>query len=284
MSLLLETKKICQIYNIHPQKSKGQNFLINKEIYDDLIKIAAGEDREILEVGPGLGFLTESLARQAKKLIAVELDDNLVDYLQILKLTNNLTNLQIVNQDILQFNPQKYFSPRTGYYLVANLPYNITSIFLRTFLSQAFPPQSLLLMLQKEVAERIVAQAPKMSLLSLSVQYYAKASIKQIIKADNFWPQPKVDSALIEIDYNSARLNNNIVLTEQLKKDKQLFCLAKIGFRAKRKMLKNNLVAGLKIKEETVRQALVEIGLREDCRAQNLAVSDWQKLSELFLN
>lgn len=268
MSLLLKTKKICQTYNIYLQKSKGQNFLINEDIYNDIIDIASIENKEVLEVGPGLGFLTEKLTKLAKAVVAVELDNKLVNYLNTLKILNNLNNLEIINQDILKFNPNNYFSKKENYYLVANLPYNITSIFLRTFLSHIFPPKSLTLMLQKEVAERIIAKAPNMNLLAISVQYYAQVEIKKIVKADNFWPIPKVDSAIVKIN----SIKNNLSDT------KQFFRLVKIGFSAKRKMLKNNLAAGLKINEEKIKESLVKIGLKEDVRAQNLEISDWQKL------
>ncbi len=279
MSLLKQTKDICRLYNIYPQKTKGQNFLINEDVYQEIVELSKIKDRHVLEVGSGLGFLSMALAKKAKKVLSVEIDENLVKYLQTASLTKNLDNLEIINQDILKLNVFNYFSPQVGYKVVANLPYNITSIFLRTFLSHPFPPQSLFLMLQKEVAERIVAQAPHMNLLAFSVQYFAKAEVIKIIKAENFWPQPEVDSALIEIKYKTKRLKNGLVDSKQLEYDKKIFQLVKMGFSAKRKMLKNNLSAGLSIKEDKIREFLKKASLNENCRAQNLSVDDWKKLN-----
>ena len=282
MSLLKKTKDICRLYNIYPQKTKGQNFLINEDVYRDIVDYSKVEDCQVLEVGPGLGFLSFYLSGQAKKVVAVEMDDDLAKYLQTAKLSKDEKNLEIVNQDILKFNVFDYFSPEKSYKVAANLPYNITSIFLRTYLSHPFPPQSLFLMLQKEVAERIIAQPPNMSLLAFSVQYFAQAKIIKTIKADNFWPQPEVDSALISIEYKTKRLKNGLVDKERLEEDKKIFKLVKIGFSAKRKMLKNNLSAGLNIKEDIIRNYLIKSNLKEDCRAQNLSVNDWKNLNSII--
>ncbi len=284
MSILNQTKDICRLYNIYPQKSKGQNFLINEEIYQDIIEKSQVDDKNVLEVGPGLGFLTSKLAKLAKKVVAVEKDEKLVNFLQSANLIKDLKNLKILNQDILDFNPFKYFKPENeSYHIVANLPYNISSIFLRTYLSSPFPPLSLFLMLQKEVAERIIAKEPNMSLLALSVNYYAKAEIIKIIKAENFWPTPKVDSALIKIEYKKERLQDFLVNKNKLKDDKKFFQLAKIGFSAKRKMLKNNLSTGLKIEESKVLQFFKKIKIKDTCRAQELSLNDWLNLKhEIF--
>jgi 16S rRNA (adenine1518-N6/adenine1519-N6)-dimethyltransferase len=270
MSLLKQTQALCQLYNIYPQKSKGQNFLINQDIYQEIVSLAEIEESEVLEIGPGLGFLSHQLAKVAKKVVAVELDEKLVNYL-----VSNFSadNLQVIHQDILKFNPKDYFSKKTSYNIVANLPYNITSIFLRNFLSSDFPPKSLFLMLQKEVAERIIAKPPKMNLLALSVQYYGQAEVMKIVKAENFWPKPAVDSALIRIKY---------IKPKQTDLDKKIFSLAKIGFSAKRKMLKNNLAKALKIDESVIKKALIRDNLREDARAQNLSVADWKNLTKII--
>ncbi len=284
MSILNQTKDICRLYNIYPQKSKGQNFLINEEIYQDIIEKSQVEDKNVLEVGPGLGFLTSKLAKSAKKVVAVEKDEKLVEFLQSANSIKNFNNLEIINQDILEFNPFDYFyTDNKNYHIVANLPYNISSIFLRTYLSSPFPPLSLFLMLQKEVAERIIAKEPNMSLLALSVNYYAKAEIVKIVKAENFWPIPKVDSALIKIDYKKERLKDFLVSKEILKEDKKYFQLAKIGFSAKRKMLKNNLSTGLKIEEDKVLEIFKKINIKDTCRAQELSLNDWSNLrQEIF--
>ncbi len=277
--LLPEIREICRLCEIKPSRSKGQNFLVNEYIYDDIVKAAEIEDEDtVLEVGPGLGFLTLKLAKRAKRVIAVELDDKLADYLQTGIAAKGIDNVEIVNEDILRFNLNKHLKSKEEYKIVANLPYNITSIFLRLFLSSPRPPKSFVLMLQKEVAERIVATPPNMSLLALSVQYYAEAKIIREVKAGNFWPEPKVDSAVIKIIVKERQIDSPEALENQLTKDKQFFRLAKIGFSAKRKMLKNNLAGGLKIDQKIVNEILIKNKFNPQLRAEDLSLDDWQKL------
>jgi len=281
--LSAQTRDICKLLDIRPARSKGQNFLINEKIYDDIIKAADLQTNDyVLEVGQGLGFLTAKLAQKVQKVMAVELDDKLADYLQVAVDSQDVNNVEIINQDILKFNWLEYWSREAklrqgslkgkslSYKIVANMPYNITSIFLRLFLSQEPRPETLVLMLQKEVAERIVAEPPEMSILAISIQYYANAEIVRIVKAGNFWPEPKVDSAIIKINLKSHKYDGE--------EDKKFFRLVRIGFSAKRKMLKNNLAAGLKVKPVQIDKAFQTVGLSSQVRAEVLSLEDWQKL------
>ncbi len=274
--LLPQIREICRLFEIKPARSKGQNFLINEKIYDEIVAAAElTKNDTVIEIGPGLGFLTFKIASEVKRLIAVELDDQLANYLQIGIDAQDVTNVKIVNEDILRFNLETQLAPNCRYKIVANLPYNITSIFLRLFLSGKRPPETMVLMLQKEVAERIVAAPPEMSLLALSVQYYASAKIIREVKAGNFWPEPKVDSALIKLTCkNDLNLNNS----ERLGEDKLFFRLAKIGFSAKRKMLKNNLAGGLKIEQKIILEILKKNKFNPLLRAEDLSLEDWRKL------
>ena len=270
MDLLKQMKEICRIYEISPQRSKGQNFLVTEGVYDKIIASAdiSSEDT-IVEVGPGLGFLTAKLAKQAKKVIAVELDDRLAAVLKIAIDSQGVENVEIVNQDILKFNPEN-IGP---YKIVANIPYNISSILLRTFLGSNNRPGIMVLMLQKEVAERIVAQAPDMSLLALSVQFYGTPQIIKEVKAGNFWPEPKVDSAILKITIKKNKYSSE--------EQKLFFRLAKIGFAAKRKMLKNNLCGGLKLKGEDkkiVEELMEKLAFNPRVRAEDLRLEDWENL------
>ena len=271
MTLAQKTIELCKMFEIKPSRSKGQNFLINEKIYDEIVE-AAGINSEdtVLEVGPGLGFLTAKLAKAAKNVVAVELDDKLANFLQIGLDSNDVENVTIVNQDVLKFNPTDL--PK-GYKVVANLPYNITSIFLRTFLNQKNRPQSLVLMLQKEVAERLIAKPGEMSMLALSVQFFGEIEIVREVKAGNFWPEPKIDSAVIRLIIDNDK-RGDVAYDEE----KAFFRLAKFGFSAKRKMLKNNLASGLKISNAEAEKLLISVGLDEHIRAQDLSVSNWQKL------
>lgn len=264
-----KTKEICRILEIKPARSKGQNFLISERVYDDIIKAAEiGSSDEVLEVGPGLGFLTVRLAAKAKRVVAVELDDKLAAYLQTGFGVASQDKVKIINQDILRFNPQTEFS--NTYKIVANLPYNITSIFLRTFLSSSYKPDSIVLMLQKEVTARMVAQPPDMSLLAVSVQHYAEPEIIRPVRAEYFWPAPEVDSAVIRLKIKPPVFS--------AADDKRFFRLVKAGFSAKRKMLKNNLSGGLLIEQADVVSALKSVGINDKERAENLSLTNWYQL------
>lgn len=278
--LLSRTREICRMFEIKPARSKGQNFLINEKIYDDIVKAADINKGDIvLEVGPGLGFLTARLAKAAGQVIAVELDDQLATYLQMAVDAQDLDNVRIVNQDILKFNVAKELPADRSYKIVANLPYNITSVFLRNFLSSQRQPATLVLMLQKEVAQRIVAQAPDMSLLALSVQYYAKPYIVREVKAGNFWPEPEVDSAVIRLDCQLLDSKDSA----QVEADRLFFRIARSGFSAKRKMLKNNLSVGLSLDQDIIIRAFNQAGLKLTVRAEELSLENWRKLVAALL-
>lgn len=275
-NLLPEIREICRLLEISPARSKGQNFLTNEKIYEDIVAAAEiGPEDTVLEIGPGLGFLTLKLAAKAKRVIAVELDDKLAEYLKMGIAAANIENIEVYNEDILKFNLNKHLEEGCSYKVVANLPYNITSVFLRLFLSQVHRPESLVLMLQKEVAERIIASAPDMNLLALSVQYYANPKIVREVKAGNFWPEPKVDSAVIKL---SVYPSNQKSSAGRIIEDKIFFRLAKMGFSAKRKMLKNNLAGGLKIDQKIIIDTLVNNKFNPAVRAEDLSLDDWRKL------
>jgi len=270
-NLLAKTREICRLFEIKPTRSKGQNFLINEKIYNDIIQAAdLKPDDTVLEVGPGLGFLTMKLVKQVKKVIAVELDDRLADYLQTGVKSLDIENVTVINEDILKFNLRKLAGQK--YKVVANLPYNITSIFLRQFLDSQNRPESLILMLQKEVAERICARPPEMSILAVSVQYYGEPKIIRIVKAGNFWPEPEVDSAIIRID------TYPIADQQTPESNKLFFRLVRMGFSAKRKMLKNNLAGGLKIEAKIILDILTQLQFDPKIRAEELSLSAWRKL------
>lgn len=270
MDLLKQMKEICRIYEINPQRSKGQNFLVTESIYDKIVASAEIKSTEtVVEVGPGLGFLTAKLAKKASKVIAVELDDRLAEVLRIAIDSQGVENVEIVNQDILKFNPEN-IGP---YKIVANIPYNISSILLRNFLSAKNKPEAMVLMVQKEVAERIVVKAPDMNMLALSVQFFGEAKIIREVKAGNFWPEPKVDSAVIKITTRKTKYSPE--------DEKIFFRLAKIGFAAKRKMLKNNLCGGLKLKGEErkkIEEIFEKINFSSKLRAEDLSLENWEKL------
>lgn len=271
MNTLQKTQEICRSYGITPTKSKGQNFLIEDDIYYRIIELANLEKTdEILEVGPGLGFLTEKLSKEIKRLVAVELDDTLYDLVSARLVLENYKNVEVVHQDILDFKPEDHF--KGPYKIVANLPYQISSVFLRKFLSEIkHRPQEMLLLLQKEVVERICAPVGQGSLLALSVLYYGNPEALDFVPKSVFWPEPKVDSKLIRIVLKPE-------LPLDVRDEKLFFRLLKFGFAQKRKMLKNNLGGALKIGDEKVALSLQALGLSDKARAQELSLEDWLKL------
>ncbi|MFA5318319.1 MAG: 16S rRNA (adenine(1518)-N(6)/adenine(1519)-N(6))-dimethyltransferase RsmA [Patescibacteria group bacterium] len=272
MDLTRETKKFCKINNIKPARSKGQNFLIKEKFYNKIIQGAdLNKDDIVLEVGPGPGFLTERLAEKVKKVIAVELDDRLAIILRNRLKEQEITNIEIVNENILKSESQKSTKSIKSYKVVANLPYNITSRFLRKFLEEIEnKPEMMVLMVQKEVAERIIAKPPKMSLLAVACQFYADVKIIANVPNEAFWPKPKVDSAILKLQVTSNKYQK---INEQ-----RFFILVRAGFSAKRKQLQGNLSKGLKIKPEEIKEILIKHGLKETIRAQELSVDDWKKI------
>lgn len=273
MDLLKYSKDFCSENDIKPARSKGQNFLINEDVYDKIVEVAEiKKDDVVLEVGPGLGFLTEKLGEKAKKVLTVELDDKLFALLEKKIKDKKLENIEAINMNVLDFRIDEW-ELRKNYKIVANLPYNITSVFLRRFLSSVYQPKSFVLMLQKEVAERIAAKPGKMSLLAVSVQFYADAELMFKVGKEDFWPSPEVGSAVIKIITREKR--------EEID-EKSFFRLVKFGFSSKRKMLKNNLASGLHLPQDEVVEKIIQAGFNEKVRAQELSVDDWKKLLKIF--
>jgi len=274
-----DIKKLCKKYNIYPVRSKGQNFLIKDDALE-LIEDCSGLNKKdiILEVGPGFGFLTERLSRKVKKVIGVEIDGNL--YKAAKDKLGSIKNIEIINEDILKLSDcQINKLMGNEYKIIANLPYSITGIFLRKFLSSSFRPREMYLMLQKEVAERICAGVGKMSVLGVCVQYYSESEIVKNIEKDAFYPAPKVESAIVKIIIKKEFLE----LCKMDKDTEFFFRIVKVGFSARRKMLKNNLFAGFKgmgleINLNQIEYAFLKCELSIKARPQDLSVDDWKKL------
>ena len=278
MSLLnIKTiQQLCQDLGIHPAKSRGQNFLIDQNITDKIIKAAdIRKDDIILEVGPGFGVLTRELLKVAGRVIAVELDKKLFEYLNgEFKGEIASGQLQLVNGDILKVNLNEFGLKNNGYKVVANLPYSITSSFLRNFTEKEPKPKEIIVMIQAEVAQRIIAKPGEMSILAVAMQYYTIPEILFKISKNSFWPEPEVDSAMIKLKIRQD-VDSKIPA-------KSLFQIVKIGFSAKRKQLHNNLAAGLHLKNEEIKKIFRDWGWREDIRAQDLGVEEWVLLCKII--
>jgi len=273
-SLLTRTKRLLASYDLHAKKGLGQNFLIEGGI---LKKIAAAAELTpadtVIEVGPGLGVLTETLAEQTGKVIAIELDTHLADILKT-RFTD-LNQVTIINEDVLNVNPVDILGKETHYKVVANLPYYITSAVIRHFLEASLKPGLLVLMVQKEVAKQITAQPGEMSLLSVSVQLYGKPTIVSKVSAHCFYPAPKVDSAILKIAvYPQPKLQTADVTG--------FFDIVRAGFSANRKQLPNSLSNGLKVPKNDIIPVLEKAGIDQQRRAETLTIDEWGGLYQVF--
>jgi len=257
-------KEILEKFNASPSKRLGQNFLTDKNILQKIITAADIKKEDvILEVGPGTGVLTAELAKKARQIIAVEKDKKMVEVLaQTLK---DFKNVEVINQDILKFNIDK------KYKVVANIPYYLTSPLIRKFLEDKNQPSQMILMIQKEVAQRICETPPNMSVLSVSVQFYAKPEILFYVSKNSFWPVPKVDSAVIKITPKEKSDEISPIL---------FFKVLKAGFSAPRKQLAGNLSKALKIGKDEAQNLLLQNNIDPKQRAETLSVEDWKKLAD----
>lgn len=255
------------------KKSLGQNFLTNTEIIKDIVKNAHLTNKDtIIEIGPGEGILTQSLAEKSKKVIAIEIDDRLIPILN--EKFKDAKNVEIVHDGILNINMVEFFEKfnlkSEKYKVVANIPYYITAPIIRLFLGLENPPTEIILMVQKEVAERLAAEPGKLSILGISAQYYSDVNYLFTVGREEFNPPPKVDSAIVKLK----------IKNKKTKEDKKFFRIVKIGFSAKRKTLCNNLANGFQRDKKDIENILEKFNLKKNVRAQELSIDDWKKLEK----
>lgn len=270
MVTLSKIKLICDQYQIKPRSERGQNFLIDQNVVKKIIQAADLKKADmVLEIGPGLGILTGALAQRTGQVMAVEIDHKIFSFLKTEFAGRK--NLKLILGDALKINFKELALKNFNYQLVANLPYSVATPLIRGFLTQEPKPRSMVVMLQQEVGERLVARPGEMNLLALATQFFGSPEILFKVSRHCFWPEPKVDSLVVRI-----KLKNLLPDVNQ----KKFFQLARIGFSAKRKQLQNNLAAGLKLKNERIKIILRELGLNEKIRAQDLSLDDWIKLTK----
>jgi 16S rRNA (adenine1518-N6/adenine1519-N6)-dimethyltransferase len=269
----LDVPALLRRFHLRPKKSLGQNFLMDEGA---LAKVAAAAELTasdtVLEIGPGLGSLTRHLASAARRVVAVELDDSLLPALQhVLK---PYPNVEIVHGDILQ-SPTSNFQLPTAYKVVANIPYYITSAVIRHLLEAETRPALIALTVQREVAARLCARPGEMSLLAVSVQFYAAPRIAARIPAGAFYPRPEVDSAVVRLDV----LDKPAAAVP----DTDLFFrVVRAGFSQKRKQLRNALSGGLRLENHRVDEWLARAGVDPKRRAETLTLEEWGALARLF--
>lgn len=264
-------KDILKKYTVSPSKGLGQNFLIDKNAIKKVVKAADLEPEDtVLEIGPGLGALTQELAKKVKKVIAVEKDRKMVDILK--EALRNFNNVEIIQGDIRKIDLKDCHLPE-NYKVVANLPFYLTAPIIRRFLElKEVSPQSMTLVVQKEVGQRICAKPPDMSILAVSVQFYAKPEIISFVSRESFWPKPKVHSAIIKITPNPQRVHRPDVC--------RFFRIVKAGFSNPRKQLANNLSRNLVIDKKKIEKSLLKNNIQPVQRAETLSVKDWINLTK----
>lgn len=265
----MHPKKILQRHGLEPKKSLGQNFLFDENVLARIVAAAdLTEQDAVLEIGPGLGALTRVLLETAVSVTAVELDNRFIPIL--LRQLQDYDNLNLVHGDILQQNPADWFDE--PYKVVANVPYYITGAILRHLLSASVKPSIMVMTVQKEVAERVTAVPPHMSLLAVSVQYYGQVQIVDSIKAGAFWPRPDVDSAVIRIDLGTRNQING-------DNTDLFFKVVRAGFSQKRKQLQKNL-RQLGYSRELMTEALERAEVNGRRRAETLTINEWRQLAQ----
>ena len=278
-------KQILSEYQVRPSRGLGQNFLIDSRAIRRLISAAhVGQEDTVLEIGPGIGTLTQGLAQSAKRVIAVEKDAKMVEILQ--ETLKEFSNIEIVHADALTWKCLIYDIKHLK--VVANLPYYITAPLIRKFLELDVKKpdpapflrercgvglRQMTLIVQKEVAQRICAKPPKMSILAVAVQVYAAPKIISYIKKTSFLPKPMVDAAILQIT----------PFTQPYTQDfPRFFTVVKAGFKQPRKQLVNNLSKELRLPREKVEQRLLANNIQPAQRAETLSIQDWINLADML--
>ncbi len=269
----LNVRNLLREHGLSPKKSLGQNFLVDNGALEKVVDAAEIEPVDVvLEIGAGLGSLTRFLSVTARKVVAVELDSNLIPILETV--LGSEGNVELVYGDILKLDPTRLISV-DQYLVVANIPYYITSAILRHLLAAKRKPRRIVMTIQKEVAQRICAEPGDMSLLALSVQVFGKAKIVAKISAGSFYPAPSVDSAVIRVDLYPNPLVDEPMLDT-------FFQLTRAGFGQKRKMLRKSLAAGLSLSVPKTEEMLIKNDIDPTRRAETLNLEEWGKLTEYY--
>jgi len=274
-------KNLLKKYGARPSKRLGQNFLIDKVIIKKIIKEARLKIKDtVLEIGPGIGTLTQEIAKKARLVIAIEKDQKIVETLK--ETLKGFNNVKIIYGDILKIGNWKLFGNwkleiGNSFKVVANLPFYLTAPSIRKFLETKLPPELMILVVQKEVAQRICARPPKMNILAVSVQFYAKPEIISYASKKSFWPSPKVDSAIIKITPTKP---GNVIM-KPVNVD-LFFRIVKAGFSQPRKQLANNLSKKLELVKERVKSWLLKNNIHPTQRAETLTIKDWINLTKSY--
>ena len=270
-------RQVLRQFGFKPKKRLGQHFLVDEAVLEHILSAAKLDPGDIVvEVGAGLGILTDVLAKQGARVIAVELDYKLVALLK--KRLAAFPKVKIVHADILKITPQRLLQNNLsaselarGYKVIANLPYYITSPVLHHFLEAQPRPSEMVVMVQKEVGEAIAAAPGKMSLISVKTQFYSKPAIISYVPAASFYPPPKVKSVILHLDvYSQPPIEVSDVAG--------FFDIVMHGFSSPRKQLRNSLAHSLQIPTSLVTSLLKQAGIDAKRRAETLSLEEWREL------
>ena len=268
-----DLKALLKQYELRPKKGLGQNFLIDPFALETIIEAAQLTPTDhVLEIGPGLGVLTRELSQRAERVVAVEIDRGLVSALG--EILADRTNVTVLEGDALHFDSDEHF-PDHPYKVIANIPYYITASLLRHFFESGRRPTRIVVLIQKEVAERIVAMPGRLSLLAISVQFYGVPTIVGRVPASAFLPQPKVDSAILAID---VRPNPIVDLDPDT-----FFKVVSAGFAMPRKQIHNALPQRIWMPKSGAENVLEAAGIERTRRAQTLSIDEWAILTRVML-
>ena len=276
MDLREETIAILNKYGLSANKKLGQNFLINESIIYDIVKKAnVTKEDVVIEIGPGLGSLTKELINNAKKVIAIELDPNMIDILK--SRFGIFDNFEVIYGDVLKIDLEELIKGYDSVKVVANLPYYITTPIIMKLLEDKLKIKSITVMVQKEVGERICAthKDKEYGAITVSVQYYSEPQIIIDVPKENFLPAPEVDSCVIRLDMREKPLVS-------LKDEKLFFRLVKGAFTQRRKTINNSLTCSGKSKEE-IMAALNKLGIDSKLRAENLSIQQYADIANTLV-
>jgi 16S rRNA (adenine1518-N6/adenine1519-N6)-dimethyltransferase len=275
------TKILVKKYGLRAGQRMGQHFLVDKNVVRDIIKAAElNNTSKVLEVGGGLGVLTLALLESAGRVVVVELDNALVQVLQKLAVTGE--KLKVLPGDILKTSDEELIKNldiknNQEFIIAANLPYEISGAFLRRFLGGDLLPQAMVVLLQLEVGERLVAPPGQTSLLTLSAQLAcSNLELVRVIPPSAFWPEPRVTSCLMKLTIRTKMEKEALILPAE---EKLLWRLARVGFASRRKVLINNLNSVLKLERSELEKIMGSLGLNLKMRAQELSLDQWISLT-----
>lgn len=273
-----ELKFILEKHGFSFTKSLGQNFLIDQNIVDKIIKEGSIEGENILEIGPGIGTMTHSMAKLAKKVVAIEIDEKLKPILK--ETVGNFDNTEVIFSDVLKTDIKKLAGEKFGgepFKVVANLPYYITSPILVYLLKSKANISEIIVMMQREVADRIASSVGNKEYGSISVfiKYFGDSKIIMNVPNTVFMPKPKIGSAVIKITLNKEDRRISIEALEKV---------LRAAFQQRRKTVVNSLASGLGIEKDEVRNALKKLGISETFRAENLSLNDFLEVAEKLVS